>query len=241
LKKGPWYNYYNEWNEKALKYLEILAKIRFEERLESEIDAFTEFNIAKVIFESNLIEGAGLKEGDTRKIISEHFPQVPSNYFQFKEARNSLGEDHMVLLDISNKIDNLVEKFKSDQSDLLPHLYMGSKTRGEKEVIQHHIAILKSQIIVTTHIIYHLIDQARLSKEEKTKSFNSAKKTFDSLKKAGLDYKNIVTEKNIKNLHRTMAESQNGLDKRVVLGAVLIFLGGIFLLSSLNILDFHAK
>ena len=36
-----------------------------------------------------------------------------------------------------------------------------------------------------------------------------------------------------------MSEKQNGLDKRVVLGAVLIFLGGIFLLSSLNILDFH--
>jgi predicted membrane protein len=36
-----------------------------------------------------------------------------------------------------------------------------------------------------------------------------------------------------------MDETQNGLDKRIVLGAVLIFLGGVFLLSSLNILDFH--
>ncbi len=36
-----------------------------------------------------------------------------------------------------------------------------------------------------------------------------------------------------------MAESQNGLDKRVVLGAVLIFLGGLFLLGSLDVLDFH--
>ena len=36
-----------------------------------------------------------------------------------------------------------------------------------------------------------------------------------------------------------MAESQNGLDKRVVLGAVLIFLGGLFLLGSLNVLDFN--
>ncbi|RKY94904.1 MAG: hypothetical protein DRQ01_01185 [Ignavibacteriae bacterium] len=36
-----------------------------------------------------------------------------------------------------------------------------------------------------------------------------------------------------------MSEKQNGLDKRIVLGAVLIFLGGVFLLSSLNILDFH--
>ncbi len=36
-----------------------------------------------------------------------------------------------------------------------------------------------------------------------------------------------------------MSESKNGLDKRVVLGAILIFLGGLFLLSSLNILDFQ--
>ena len=36
-----------------------------------------------------------------------------------------------------------------------------------------------------------------------------------------------------------MSESQNGLDKRVVLGGVLIFLGGLFLLSSLNVLDFQ--
>ena len=36
-----------------------------------------------------------------------------------------------------------------------------------------------------------------------------------------------------------MSEKQNGLDKRIVLGAVLIFLGGVFLLSSLSILDFH--
>ncbi|MBT8386853.1 MAG: hypothetical protein KJO12_05530, partial [Ignavibacteria bacterium] len=36
-----------------------------------------------------------------------------------------------------------------------------------------------------------------------------------------------------------MAETQNGIDKRVVLGGVLIFLGGLFLLSSLNVLDFQ--
>jgi len=36
-----------------------------------------------------------------------------------------------------------------------------------------------------------------------------------------------------------MSEKQNGFDKRIVLGAVLIFLGGLFLLSSLNILDFN--
>ncbi|RKY94405.1 MAG: hypothetical protein DRQ13_08305, partial [Ignavibacteriae bacterium] len=36
-----------------------------------------------------------------------------------------------------------------------------------------------------------------------------------------------------------MAESQNGLDKRVVLGTVLILLGGLFLLGSLNVLDFN--
>ena len=36
-----------------------------------------------------------------------------------------------------------------------------------------------------------------------------------------------------------MSEKQNGLDKRVVLGAVLIFLGGLFLLGSLNVLDFN--
>jgi predicted membrane protein len=36
-----------------------------------------------------------------------------------------------------------------------------------------------------------------------------------------------------------MSESKNGLDKRVALGGVLILLGGIFLLNSLNILDFH--
>ncbi len=36
-----------------------------------------------------------------------------------------------------------------------------------------------------------------------------------------------------------MAETQNGLDKRVALGGILILLGGLFLLNSLNVLDFH--
>lgn len=36
-----------------------------------------------------------------------------------------------------------------------------------------------------------------------------------------------------------MTEINNGLDKRVVLGAVLIFLGGLFLLNSLDIVSFH--
>ena len=36
-----------------------------------------------------------------------------------------------------------------------------------------------------------------------------------------------------------MSENKNAVDKRVILGGVLIFLGGIFLLNTMNILNFR--
>lgn len=36
-----------------------------------------------------------------------------------------------------------------------------------------------------------------------------------------------------------MSENKNGLDKRVLLGGILIFLGGLFLLNTMNILQFR--
>ena len=36
-----------------------------------------------------------------------------------------------------------------------------------------------------------------------------------------------------------MSENKNSIDKRVLLGGILIFLGGLFLLNTMNILNFR--
>jgi len=47
-----------------------------------------------------------------------------------------------------------------------------------------------------------------------------------------------LTEK-LPRKENTMQEQKHGFDKRVILGGVLIFLGGLFLLNSLDIVDFR--
>ena len=71
----PWYKNWEFWAETADKYIASSKNIPMKSLYDSEIETFVKFYIAKVIFESNLIEGAGLSLGKTQQLINKYLPE----------------------------------------------------------------------------------------------------------------------------------------------------------------------
>ena len=137
VRSAPWYRRSKEYRSLAQEYVEKARKVKLradeitkgkKEDLESlpldelkearsdllrvtEVFGSIPFNTARTIFESNLIEGAGLaSEGETRNLIEETFPDIPEDYKDY--AR--LFSDSDGLEDIVTKIEPSRDP-KSDQ------------------------------------------------------------------------------------------------------------------------------
>ena len=205
LKKGPWYNYHDEWKSKALNYLKYMFDLKTQPEIEAEVKTFLEYNISKVIFESNLIEGAGLSEGDTRKILDKFFPQIPPDFFHFREASINLKDESSLISSNSMKLLANEEQFKLSHKNIIPSISMARKSRKVREVITHYIAILESILLVNDYVLNKIrnIMFQKLSKNNEPVIIEEGELRLNI---KGVVEFDLFTEDNIKALHKTIAK-----------------------------------
>jgi fido (protein-threonine AMPylation protein) len=138
----PWYNKDKHWHDIAGKYLIALNEVIRKSDYREEIHSFIEFTMGKVIFESNLIEGAGLSEGETRKVINEVFPKIPHQFSLFKESIKGRGMSKLFNSKNFNNALKEVIKHGLSPDKIIPTISMEGKSRQYVEVMQHYIALL---------------------------------------------------------------------------------------------------
>ncbi len=193
----------------------------------AEIDAFREFNIAKVIFESNLIEGAGRPLGETRKLILEYFPRFPSTFTEFYGTDERVDLPRLLLK--NGPFAQINEELRSlgyDPARFTPSISMAGSSRSVKEVVQHHSAILYAMF----HSIDYLIHRTMYDWAQSLKTDKLDKKLQKELEEAILkEYPHASTlediqspklfaEKTVSELHKTIAEGILPNDAKVEAG-----------------------
>lgn len=128
---GPWYHHFDFWSDLASRYFRAYRKIPSGVKHYAELRAFSLLTIVRLVFESNLIEGAGLSEGETRKIIEEYFPQIPDDYEMFRP----LYKFHQYFLPKKDVVSH--KNDMRDMQHIIPTISFENKSKPEREVLQH--------------------------------------------------------------------------------------------------------
>ena len=208
--KAPWYRNGDYYAYIADEYLQKLYTLHEETPEWSEVSNSMAFNRTRLIFESNLIEGAGLpSEGETRRLIEEHFPVLPGrprDYFPF------LGKDGGLKIPLSK--DNLKEVRRAiKQSGLprgkvIPSVSFSGKSRAFREVLQHYQALEHAQHLardwwdsISTEYL-RVIGALLLKKGDRDDEFPQILKEVNVER---LRHKRLFAHTNLKKLHRVLA------------------------------------
>jgi len=184
-----WYNRRTEESKKIDQNFKIFRELYplEEKKIEAVLKSLRSQQFMRVVYESNLIEGAGPKrKGETREIIEKYFPKIPDSLSAF----DSLGNAYEIydLID-THKYHQLLalpeEKLK--RCDFEFSVRFGKKNREVFEVIQHMSALIDA-VITAESSFYNDF----LYKKTKLKKYHSEKK--------------LITEDFIKDLHKKIAK-----------------------------------
>jgi fido (protein-threonine AMPylation protein) len=136
-----WYRRHDELRERIGLYLTALWGLPPDAPHHSEIAAFQEFCAVKMLFESNLIEEAGLSEGKTRKVVAENFPRIPYDFERFRAA--SLVTSGA--LTTEEDVDRLFAAYEAhglDEEKVIPSVSFHGRSRAVVEVLGHYTAYI---------------------------------------------------------------------------------------------------
>jgi fido (protein-threonine AMPylation protein) len=237
----PWYRQFDMWAAKANQYLSALARLPDDAPHHTQLKAFANFSQAQLIFESNLIEGAGLSEGETRKLIEQHFPQIPSSYEAFQKSQRSLLD----YIDDAKKqrafLHDLCLQWDLAHNAVVPSVLLAKKSRSIIEVTKHALALQVAtglQQVFTNHLmLYRIIsNNQHIQLTPELKKFRKlAIKKMNELRngieeyfgrgiykgraKLELDvHPQLIDEESIRVIHLMMAESLLPKDAGVLAG-----------------------
>ncbi len=194
--KGPWYDHFDFWSEIAYKYLHAFRKIPPDAKHHAELRAFSLLMGFRLVFESNLIEGAGLSRGETRKVIEEYFPHIPNSYEAFRQLQTL--EQHMIPQKDATTND-------IELTYIIPSVTFESKSKGIREVVQHYKAYTEAFLMA-----FDFIKRMRI----KTLIETGQKEEFPQDKES----LQLLTEENINILHTTIAKQLLPEDAKVKAG-----------------------
>lgn len=168
----------------------------------SEFRVFEDLSAMRLVFESNLIESAGLSEGDTRKVIAEFFPEVPSTYEAFRSLHGA------VPIPMHRGIaESIIE---DRRPDLLPSYQFKNKSRSVREVLQHYLAYQQCRHVSLAYQIALLV--APHDRAQAVDCDDSIRAQIDRSPPS------LITEAAIKWLHATMARDLLPEDSKVGAG-----------------------
>ncbi len=183
--KRPWYEDWKTQCETAEKYVHAINPVPraiHEKKIEHELDAFRDFTIFKVIFESNRLENVGLSESDTKKLIL---------------SERSFKEPHKII-QILGEISEVFEE-KIFQNNFRPGVIVfEKKKRAALEVVRHYDAIFVA--------LFYIYAAQIAALDEKVKSIRISIPLNGKLDSGGIqfDYRKIFP-----NLGRTPLEFFN--------------------------------
>jgi Fic family protein len=105
----------------------------------------------RVVFESNLVEGAGLSRGETQRVVNDYFPQIPDAYEAFREFR--AATQHLLFMSNRKEASVLLERVEKHGVDIAKIQLSYSPTgkpRAFMEVLQHQLALVNAQMYALT-------------------------------------------------------------------------------------------
>jgi len=210
---NPWYNKATELEKKACQLLYCLLHSEINEKIIAEINTFKEFNIARMIFESNLIENAGKPFHETRRIISDSFPKIPSSYEIIKEntKKGEKAYKTIVSKEVVKKMLQAISNSKS-ATGLRPSVTFSGKSREWIEVVKHYGAYFEEMVLALhfrlRRYIYDIENSLHFSEQERKRELESV---LDLLKQHNrtenwLEPLHIVTEEGIRTIHKALCE-----------------------------------
>lgn len=221
-KKGssiPWYRHIEYWSKVAGEYIIAYRNIPIYEKHHAEFKAFSNLMGYRLVFESNLIEGEGLSEGETRKVINNYFPNIPDNYYYFKNIIPTEKEPFPFLT--INELSSLLKiynKHNLAEKRIIPSVTFAKKSKGIKEVMQHYAAYyaaLNIPLIYKINLLQEIINCDECLTEDKKyvdneKARNKLLRSIDNIE--------LFNEDHIRNLHHILAKGLIPKDAKVNAG-----------------------
>jgi hypothetical protein len=147
----PWYEQFDAWNSLACKYMRAYLNVASkDEKYDVEFKNFQDFSLMKLVFESNLIEGAGMTLSNTEKVINKYFPKIPGVFYEFrKQFRGNDIYDYIYNIDWEKIVTQL-----SEENKLVKLSYIFSqRSKDALEVLQHSQAITKAMLYTTEYTL----------------------------------------------------------------------------------------
>ena len=219
MKNAPWYDNADKTISAAA---ELIAKLRAElldgkpfadkNPKTDPIQQFSNYLRTKLVFESNLIEGAGASYGETKRIIESHFPELPSKvnvYDKFVAEKG--GIEKIFTKSNLHELEKKIEKEGVSLKAVIPSVKHGEKSRSFKEVSQHYQAIGYAFELCESYGLNKSLRFIRKSvrNQADTKKRTELKSALDSLLKAmeksRLRKEDLITKTKLKTLHRLIA------------------------------------
>ncbi|MBI5348796.1 MAG: Fic family protein [Chloroflexi bacterium] len=212
-KNVPWYKQFRHWNNESQRYIAAYKRIPKDSALQAEIRGYGKLCSMRLVFESNLLENAGLSEGETRKVL-EDFPEV-NRYDAFHKV-GSLLESVLNPRQIS--FEQVSHAFKEqgisfDKST--PRLIFGKKSRQTLEVIQHYQALLLAEeftlsfnMQLTLYYLSQIIRKQFPDRSDAEQKWREYLRLINEKENISSDITDplLITEEVIRNVHKEIGE-----------------------------------
>ncbi len=220
--KGPWYKNREHWYTVAAKYMQAYLHLPRAAKQHAEFEMFAELCKIRLVFESNLIEEAGKSFDDTKKLVQEYFPEIPSNYNLFKrvfcrKGKAKIGEN------LSKQVRQMAEAIeKFEGRNLQPRFRLGGHAEREiQEVLQHYLAILTAEKDTWEFLVKkHQLKKANALrvKHPNPVELQSEWEKISPNEQMPTTHKSLFSERKIKDVHKVLADGLLPDDAKVDAG-----------------------
>lgn len=205
---GPWYRNYEYWKNLAEDYINASKRLPNKSSYKIEFESFSTHTGYRLIFESNLIEGTGLSKGETQKAIQNNFRQIPNTYEAFKDLPIAGKISELGTISVK-KYEEMIKRLNVLETEEFPKVSFGGKSRDMLEVIRHYNAYFEADSIVSKFMDKYLKSVVATLAKRKPEKKEWLEAWQDFTGKSELPHRirfpQLLSEKNIKHLHKTMA------------------------------------
>ncbi len=222
---APWYRNGEYYRFKAGRYLRKVPIFDKRPEHNAQLQSSVAFNRARLVFESNLIEGAGLEsEGETRKLIEEHFPALPKRPQDYPPLLGERGDSaYPPSRRELRKLKRMIRSSGLGPKEVVPSISFADQPRAYREVLQHyqaldyanhlrfdwHLSVAKERIMDTIRSIYENDPKMR---DEELRIFRS------EFNKQRIRHRRLLTHTSLKQLHHVLAHGLMPVDAGVPAG-----------------------
>lgn len=147
----PWYRDGQRFADRAAAYLAAYRALPADAPQRAEIRSFSDYAAVRLIFESNRIENAGVRDvQETRRLILDLFPPIPDEYKQYRQFLLPAGQSKHRLLHMMQSYSaealKQVETHRAavaeqlERAKLAAGITFGKHSRSYEEVLRHYSA-----------------------------------------------------------------------------------------------------